>query len=107
MSALVQFAYGDRVVRTVANVNGEVWFVAADVCQVLGIQNVRQVVDMLDEDEKTISNGYEFKTRGPAPWLINESGLYHLIFISRKPEAFAFRRWVTMEVLSAIRRRGF
>lgn len=101
------FSYTGREVRTLL-VEDAPWFVATDVCTVLGIANARQAVSYLDDDEvqqaPVISNdgsGRELPTN-----LINEPGLYSLILRSRKPEAKAFKRWVTHEVLPAIRTTG-
>ena len=80
---------------------GEPWFVAADVCRALGIDNT--ATRRLDEDEKaalrltqTSSNGTE---QGRDVTIINEPGLYALVLSSRKPEAKAFKRWITHEVI--------
>ncbi len=98
------FQFQSNEVRTVAK-SGEPWFVAADVGTALCIKNVRQVVENLDEDEKGVCNIY---TPGgnQEMTIINESGLYSLIFRSRKPEALKFTKWVTSEVLPAIRKTG-
>lgn len=80
----------------------EPWFVAADVCRVLEIQNATQAVAVLDDDERAM---YSIGRQGEAN-LISESGLYSLIFRSKKKEAKAFRRWVTHEVLPTLRRNG-
>ena len=86
-------------------INNEPWFVAKDVCQVLGIEKHRDAISRLDEDERgsvlvdTLGGKQQFTAT-------NESGLYHLIFQSRKPEAKKFRKWVTGEVLPAIRKTG-
>lgn len=81
------------------------WFVAGDVCRVLGIANVPDAVGSLDEDEKGIAStdtlGGPQRVR-----IVNEPGLYSLILRSRKPEAKTFKRWVTHEVLPAIRQTG-
>lgn len=88
-------------------INNEPWFVAKDVCDVLGLSNSRKATAALDADERkdgvTISD-----TVGRTNYatVVNESGLYHLIFQSRKPEAKKFRKWVTSEVLPAIRQTG-
>ncbi|MDR0864970.1 MAG: Bro-N domain-containing protein [Candidatus Symbiothrix sp.] len=86
-------------------INNEPWFVAKDVCDALSISNNRDAVDRLDSDEKLMS---AVPTLGVnrGLWLVNESGLYNLIFQSRKPEARAFRKWVTSEILPAIRKYG-
>ena len=85
--------------------NGEPWFVAKDVCDVLGLSNSREAVSGLDEDElvsEILTSGGQRREMN----CISESGLYALVFKSRKPEARAFRKWVTAEVLPALRRRG-
>lgn len=87
--------------------DGEPWFVAKDVCDTLEIGNVSQAVSYLDEDEKSniITNDIA-QNGGRAPLIISESGLYSLILRSRKPEAKKFKKWVTAEVLPAIRKHG-
>jgi prophage antirepressor-like protein len=100
----VEFKFENHTVRTISK-HDEIWFVAADVCAVLEINNPRQAISRLDNDEKgVISND----TNGGPQDLnaINESGLYSLIFTSRKPESKKFRKWVTNEVLPAIRKTG-
>lgn len=91
----------------VQQVAGQPWFVAKDVCQALGLINTSMAVKSLQEDERA---KYYL---GPVPqggqvsgWHVNESGLYQLIFQSRKPQAKVFTRWVTGEVLPAIRKEG-
>lgn len=85
----------------------ELWFVAVDLCRALDIQNPRDVVaKQLDDDEKDVDTIYTLG--GPQKVnIVSEPGLYHLIFISRKPEAKKFRRWVFHEVLPSIRKYGF
>ena len=92
-------------------IDGEPWFVAKDVCMMLGIQNSRDTLaKVLDDDEAGVATIYTRSSNGVEQnrevGIINESGLYHLIFISRKPEAKAIRRWVTGTVLPSIRRTG-
>lgn len=88
-------------VRTILR-NGEPWFVAADVCRVLEIKNPTQALERLDDDERAMQNiGRQGETN-----VINEPGLYTLIIRSNKPQAREFRRWVTHDVLPAIRRTG-
>lgn len=86
-------------------INQNPFFVAKDICDALSISNNRDAVDRLDDDEKLMS---AVPTLGVnrGLWLVNESGLYALIFQSRKPEAKAFRKWVTGEVLPSLRRTG-
>ena len=100
----VEFEFDTTLVRTIAK-EGQAWFVAKDVCDILGIADPSMALSRLDEDEKgTTSVG---TTAGPREMLtVNESGLYSLIFTSRKPEAKRFRKWVTNEVLPAIRQTG-
>jgi len=96
----------DHDIRAIVNEDGAVWFVAKDVCDILDLANSRKAVSALDEDEKdtvTISDGIP---GNPNKSIISESGLYALIFRSRKPEAKKFRKWVTAEVLPEIRKTG-
>jgi anti-repressor protein len=86
-------------------IDNEPYFVAKDVCDCLGLGNVSESLRNIDEDEKLTSvvlmSGQKRLVN-----LVNESGLYSLIFQSRKPQARAFRKWVTSEVLPAIRKTG-
>ena len=85
--------------------DGEPWFIAADVCRALDVDNNRQAVSRLDEDEKgVILNDTNRGKRSMA--VVSEPGLYALVLGSRKPEAQSFRRWITHEVLPAIRQEG-
>lgn len=84
-------------------------FCAADICAVLDIANSRDAVDSLDDDEKAsvaLTDTSSSSRRTITMQAVTESGLYHLIFKSRKEEARTFRRWVTGTVLPAIRRTG-
>lgn len=93
-------------VRTVV-IGDEPWFVAVDVCAVLEIGNPSQAVSNLDDDEKQqVSPNLISNEGGRTPWIVSEPGLYSLILRSRKPQAKAFRRWVTHEVLPSIHRTG-
>jgi prophage antirepressor-like protein len=98
------FNYLGQDVRTL-DVDGQILFVGVDSCKVLDISDYIQAIERLDDDER---GRYIVPTPGgPQQMLcITESGLYHLIFTSRKPEAKVFRRWVTGEVLPAIRQTG-
>lgn len=85
--------------------NGDPWFIRNDVCSILGLSNPSQASARLDDDEKgVISNETPGGVQEIA--IINEAGLYNLILSSKKPEAKAFRRWVTHEVLPQIRKTG-
>ena len=87
-------------------INGETWFVAKDVCKSLGIDFYRRAMMRLDEDEKGCA--VLVNTLGGVQRVasVNESGLYSLVFQSRKPGAKKFRKWVTMDVLPSIRKTG-
>lgn len=85
--------------------DGEPWFVAADICIALGLGNNREALTRLDDDEKGVSSTDTPGGKQEVA-IVNESGLYSLILGSRKPEAKRFKKWVTAEVLPAIRRTG-
>lgn len=89
----------------VVDVNGEPWFVARDVCECLELTNTSQTLSYLDDDEKGITTN---DTPGGQQEMsiVSEAGLYSLILRSRKPEAKIFKRWITHEVLPAIRKHG-
>lgn len=101
------FCYKSMPVRTTV-IDGEVWFIAKDVCDVLDIQNVTQAVQQLDDDERSMFNIGRSPTHGGGGEvnIINEPGLYALVLRSNKPEAKPFRRWVTHDVLPQIRKTG-
>lgn len=92
-------------VRTVV-IDNEPWFVAADVCKVLEISNTADVVKTLDEDEKHGVDIIDPIGRRQTANCISEPGLYSIVLRSRKPEAKAFKRWITHEVIPTIRRHG-
>lgn len=104
MNEMQTFVYSGAEVRTVQK-DGVPWFVLKDVCGVLGISKYRDVAERLDPDERgpvrvdTLGGSQEMTC-------ISESGLYNVILRSDKPEAKPFRKWVTAEVLPAIRRSG-
>ncbi len=87
-------------------INDESWFVGKDVCNALGFANHKDALSRLDSDERDGVGITDPMGRNQEVTVINESGLYHLIFQSRKPEARAFRKWVTNDVLPSIRRTG-
>lgn len=96
------FNYGFNKVRTIVR-DCEPWFVLKDVCEILGISNPTVVSNRLEDDEVTKFNlgGLSGESN-----IINESGLYSVILLSRKPEARKFKKWVTSEVLPSIRKTG-
>ena len=100
------FSFNGIPVRAVKDESGNPWFVAKDVCDVLEIKNSRDTLNKcLDEDERGVDIIY---TPGgnQEMTIVSEAGLYSLILRSRKPEAKAFKRWVTHEVLPSIRATG-
>lgn len=104
--AMQVFEYEDNSEFRVVDRDGEPWFVLAEVCRKIGIVQPASAARTLDDEEKDVLSvhtpgGYQSVT------IINESGLYSLILSSRKPEAKAFKKWVTSEVLPSIRRTGF
>ena len=101
MSELQIFNFENNQVRTQI-INNEPWFVAADVCQILELTNATMALSRLDEDERSKFN---LGRQGEAN-VINEFGLYNLVLSSRKPEAKSFKRWITHEVVPAIRKTG-
>lgn len=105
MNELQIFNYNSSEVR-VTQLDGEPWFVLKDVCQVLGISNHKMTAQRLDKDEVSQTDLTDSLGRQQETTIINESGLYHVILRSDKPEAKPFRKWVTSEVLPSIRRNG-
>lgn len=106
MSELVAYLFEGRAIRVSTVESGEPWFVLSDVCQVLDISNPRDAASRLDPDERDGVGITDAIGRTQQTTVINESGLYSLIMTSRKAEAKQFKRWVTGEVLPAIRRTG-
>lgn len=87
-------------------VNGKPYFVGKDVAEILGYVNAsKALADHVDDDDK-LNNDSLSSLGQRGGWLINESGLYSLILSSKLPAAKRFKRWVTSEVLPAIRRHG-
>ena len=110
MSNLISYTFSasESEVRIIL-IDDQPWFVAKDVCNILGLSNPTEALRSLDDDEKnTLRNpeGIHSGPGNPNVNIVNESGLYALIFKSRKPEAKKFRKWVTSEVLPAIRKHG-
>jgi prophage antirepressor-like protein len=104
-AAPIRFDFQGKAVRTITG-NGEVWFVAADVCAVLEHGNPTKAVERLDEDERGLTTIQAPSGTDQMMNVVTESGLFSLVFTSRKPEAKAFRRWVTRVVLPTLRRTG-
>ena len=114
MNNLTTFNFGShdtRVAIRVVTLDGEPWFVAKDICDVLQLKNVSKALSHLDNDEKQLLPYDTVITIGNDPdttklLAVSESGMYMLVIRSRKPEAKAFRKWVTSEVLPSIRKTG-
>lgn len=109
MSNLINFNFENSPIRVVEK-QGEPWFVANDVCDVLGLTNPRKALTALDDDEKDVTSSYTLGGEQKIN-IINESGLYILILRSRKATQqgtvqHKFRKWVTSEVLPSIRKTG-
>lgn len=92
-------------IRTVRK-NNAPWFVAIDVCRALEISNNRDALTRLDDDEKNTVALTDGTPGNPNVTIVNEPGLYALVLGSRKPEARAFKRWITHEVIPDIRKHG-
>ncbi|MED5545658.1 MAG: BRO family protein [Pseudomonadota bacterium] len=104
MSALLAYQFDEEPVRVIM-LDGEPWFIANDLCRVLGINNARMALTRLDDDEKGVSSTDTLGGQQEMS-IISESGMYALVLGSRKPDARRFRKWVTSEVLPALRRTG-
>lgn len=105
MDTIQIYRYEECDVRTV-NKNGEPWFIAADVCRVLELGNTTMALERLDEDEKALISIEGLSRGNDTGNIINEPGLYTLILGSRKPQARAFKRWITHDVIPSIRKHG-
>lgn len=105
MNEIQIFSYNSKEVRT-AEKGGEPWFVLKDVCEVLGLGTTARVAERLDLDEVSQTHITDSVGRQQDTTIVNESGLYHVILRSDKPEAGPFRKWVTAEVLPSIRKHG-
>ncbi|OQP00872.1 BRO family protein [Parageobacillus toebii] len=99
------FNYSGSQVRTIVK-DGEVWFVAKDVCEILDISDARKAVQRLDDDERSLIPVTDSLGRKQETFIVNEPGLYTLILGSRKSEAKQFKRWITHEVIPTIRKTG-
>ena len=101
------FQFNESNVRTIIDEQGDFWFAGIDVCNILEYKNSSDTIEKkLDEDERKLeylpdSSGQQRKT-----WTISESGLYALVLGSSKPEARVFRKWITSEVIPALRKAG-
>ncbi len=103
-STVVPFQFGENEVRTLL-IDNEPWFVARDVCEILGLENITNALVRIPDNHKgvnsinTLGGKQEMK-------IISEPGLYRLVLRSDKPQAEPFMEWVTAEVLPSIRKTG-
>lgn len=105
MNYLQTFSFNNQPVRTV-QLNNQPYWVLKDVCAVLGISNSRMTAERLEDDEVSQTDIIDALGRSQNTTIITESGLYAVILRSDKPNAKEFRKWVTSEVLPAIRKTG-
>lgn len=103
-NAMQTFSFENKPIRNIMK-DGEPWFVATDIADILEYRDAHNMVRMLDDDERGYS---KVSTAGGEQevTIINESGLYSCIFRSQKPEAKVFRKWITSEVIPSIRKTG-
>lgn len=106
MSDIIIFNHLGNNIRVMTDEQGKPWFVLKDICDALEIENTSRVAGRLEEDDLTTSKVIDNLGRKQLSFLVSEAGLYEIIFMSRKPEAKAFKRWVTSEVLPSIRKHG-
>lgn len=104
MSDLIEFAFDAKPVRVVM-IGDEPWFVASDLCAILGLGNVTMAVRKLDADQVTLNLIEGMRNNRPAN-IVSESGMWTLVLRSDRPEAVDLRRWLTGEVLPALRKTG-
>lgn len=105
MNEITSWKYEGAEVRTV-QIDGEPWFVLADICRELEISHVKDTATRIDEDDLGQTEVIDRMGRSQKAWIINESGLYTVILRSDKPQAKPFRKWVTSVVLPSIRKTG-
>ncbi len=103
---LIPFQFHTTTVSAITDDHGQPWFVAADVCKVLGLPNVSQAIDRLKSTEKSDISLNDVAGRLNKALIITESGFYKLVMRSRKKIAEEFQCWVTEEVLPQIRKTG-
>ena len=106
MNDITIFNHLGNDIRVTTDEQGEPWFVLKDVCDALNLGNTSRVADRLESDDLTLSKVMDNRGVQRETFLVTESGLYEVIIRSDKPEAKAFRRWVTSEVLPSIRKHG-
>jgi len=103
---IMKFEFQTQPIRTNVDEEEQVWFAGIDACNILGYANSYQTIMKLDEDERKLDYTVDSQGQRRETWTINEFGLYSLILTSTKPEAKAFKRWLTHDVLPSIRKAG-
>jgi len=106
MNQIIPFKYEQNEIRVIQDEQGEPWFVAKDVCNVLGISNDRMAVERLEDYCVSQADIIDSMGRARKTNIINESGLYMMILRSDKPQATPFQRWVTAELIPSVRKTG-
>ena len=105
MNGLQEFVYAGHDVRTL-EMDGEPWFVLADLCTVLGLRNATMISQRIDSDALSQAEVIDSLGRKQTAGIVNEAGMYEVVIRSDKPEAVKFRRWITGEVLPILRKTG-
>lgn len=105
MSNIIPFDFNNHAVRVVTDDDGEPWFFAQDIADVLGYSSTGAMNKLVDDEDRQIRS-FQNGTTNMKQSLINESGVYAAVFGSAKEEAKPFKRWVTHEVLPSIRKTG-
>lgn len=106
MNDITIFNHLGNDIRVMTDKQGEPLFVLKDICDALNLENTSRVASRLDSDDLTLSKVIDNRGVHRETFLVSEAGLYEVIIRSDKPEAKAFRRWVTSEVLPSIRKHG-
>lgn len=106
MNELTVFTHKDFGQIRVTSIADEPWWVLRDVCKALGIGNARMAKNRLDNEDVSLTDIQDARGHAQKTSVINEPGLYSVILRSDKPEAKAFKRWVTHDILPAIRKSG-
>lgn len=104
MNDITIFNHLGNDIRVMTDAQGEPWFVLKDICNALDLSNPTMVASRLDEDGVSTTEVIDNLGRTQKTNVVTEAGVYEVIFMSRKPEAKAFKRWVTSEVLPSIRK---
>jgi anti-repressor protein len=103
---LIQHAFHGHAVRVVTDEHGEPMFVLADLCAILGLSSPTRVAERIDPDALSLAQVIDTMGRSQTATVVTEAGMYEVVIRSDKPDAREFRRWVTTDVLPAIRRTG-